>query len=128
MLLYLLITLVVLIYYWLASKWSYWNERNVPNEKPGLSHIFKRLIQGPNSQFLFHKKLYRDTAPHKYFGFYNKLVTPTLLIRDPELIKAVLIKQYENFANKSPSYYSKTDPLTHFVFNMNGDQWRRTRG
>lgn len=121
---YLLYLAVILgsTYCWLIMKWNYWSKRSVPHIKPSLRNVFK-----PESDFRFYKNLYLRTAPHKCAGFYFKLFTSTLLIRDPGLIKEVLSEQFENFPDKLPVFYSATDSLTHSIFNLNGHPWKQTR-
>lgn len=50
-----------------------------------------------------------------------------LMVRDPEIIKYVLTKEFENFSSREKLFFTKSDPLTHFIFNLEGKEWKDTR-
>lgn len=64
-----------------------------------------------------------------YIGYY-KLLRPAIVLRDPELIKDILIKDAYSFnSNEAASVFdSKKDPLLSWnPFVCSGDKWRRGR-
>ncbi|KAF5291122.1 hypothetical protein FQA39_LY14364 [Lamprigera yunnana] len=74
---------------------------------------------------MFLEKIYNRTSK-PFFGFFI-LNQPYLLVRDPELIKNVLIKDFEHFSdrnvlvNKSDKYGSK------MLFMLKNPEWKITR-
>ncbi|KAJ9583121.1 hypothetical protein L9F63_022535 [Diploptera punctata] len=62
----------------------------------------------------------------RYVGIYQAR-TPVLLLRDPELIKHILVKDFSCFPSKGIKTDFKGDPLSCHLFNLEGDQWRYIR-
>ncbi|XP_044731389.1 cytochrome P450 6k1-like [Chrysoperla carnea] len=92
--------LLTILYFYLTSTYDYWKKRKVPYDPPVLlfgnfynAFTFKRNI----SSYFY--DLYRKTN-EKYFGFYIYR-RPYLLLRDPELIKHVLVKDFNNFVPRT---------------------------
>lgn len=60
------------------------------------------------------------------FGFYilfNPIIAPT----DPELVKEILVKNFENFHHRGIFVNEKDDPLTNNMFFVKGQQWKDLR-
>lgn len=56
-----------------------------------------------------------------------KIFTPSLLVRDPELIKEILIKAFSNFHDNSITI-DEADPMTgKNPFVLNGENWNSFR-
>jgi cytochrome P450 len=50
------------------------------------------------------------------------------LVRDPELVKNILVKDFQNFMDRQISTDEKTDPLwANTMFMMKGQRWRELR-
>jgi len=52
----------------------------------------------------------RKLGGYKYGGVF-KFGQPMLLIRDPEIVKSVLVKDFNNFHNNDIEYVPEVDPL-----------------
>lgn len=73
------------------------------------------------------EKLYYLFPKAKYFGLYD-FMTPTFVIRDPELISMVAIKQFDNFCDHRNFVNETLDPMaSKNLFGMKGDHWRDMR-
>ncbi|KAH0557899.1 hypothetical protein KQX54_012629 [Cotesia glomerata] len=60
-----------------------------------------------------------------FFGVF-RVRAPILIIRDPKLIKSVLVKDFNYFVNRGiPTNFQ--DPLSCHLFNLEGDKWRNLR-
>jgi cytochrome P450 len=54
--------------------------------------------------------------------------SPTLIIRDPELIRDVAVKSFRNFQDNELIIDKKDDPLLgRHPFFIGGEEWRTTR-
>ncbi|KAK1120105.1 hypothetical protein K0M31_012829 [Melipona bicolor] len=72
-------------------------------------------------------KTYQLDSKAKYIGFYEFL-TPVIVLRDLDLIKAVTMKNVEQFSDHRPLVNKKVDPmLGGMLFMLNGDQWKHHR-
>lgn len=63
-----------------------------------------------------------------YVGYY-KFTTPAIVLRDPDLIKDILIKDYDHFAENDMYVSEKFDPLLRKIsfFSPHNDVWKRSR-
>lgn len=60
-------------------------------------------------------------------GIYRG-VEPAIILRDPDLIKDVLIKDFPSFNANDLDISEKTDPLlANFAIAVTGDKWKRSR-
>lgn len=73
------------------------------------------------------KNLYNFNKEAKYIGFHF-FSTPTLLIRDIDLIKNITIKNFDYFAYHKEFVDGLNDPLfgKNLAF-INGDRWKEVR-
>jgi cytochrome P450 family 9 len=53
---------------------------------------------------------YKRLKDHKYGGVYGFL-TPVILLRDPELIKMVTVKDFEHFLDRGVPISEEAEPL-----------------
>jgi len=75
-------------------KYSFWKEKGVKFMKPmfPFGNVRDRiLLRKPLAEAI--KKLYDEFPEEPYVGLYQFL-SPMLLIRDPELIKQVMVKDF----------------------------------
>lgn len=55
------------------------------------------------------------------------LLKPAILINDPELIRLVLIKEFNKFPNRGLHYNEKIDPLSANLLQLSGNKWKKQR-
>ncbi|KAJ3652765.1 hypothetical protein Zmor_018702 [Zophobas morio] len=124
----LILTCLFLILYYLYTKnYNFWKSRNVPYEKPVFlfgsfynivrrkEHILERLCNIYN-QF-----------PTPYVGMFI-FHQPVLLIRSPDLLKKILVKDFNKFPNRKIAANEKADPLAfHALFIARDAIWRNMR-
>jgi cytochrome P450 family 9 len=66
--------------------------------------------------------IYNKLKGYKYGGMYQFLF-PVVLIRDPELIKMVTVKDFEHFLDHQAPISEEADPLFgKALFNLKGEQ------
>ena len=72
-------------------------------------------------------KIYQMDPKAKYIGFYE-FFTPIIVLRDLDLIKAITMKNAEQFSDHRPQLNRKVDlMLGGMLFMLNGDQWKDHR-
>lgn len=72
-------------------------------------------------------KIYVERSDEPYVDIFS-LDNPSLLVRDPELVKKILVKDFLTFMDRQNSTDEKTGSLissTFFV--LNGQRWREVR-
>ncbi|XP_047110210.1 probable cytochrome P450 6a13 isoform X1 [Schistocerca piceifrons] len=120
----LVVTLVVLACRWF---YGYWERRGVPS-------LETQSIFGNCKDILLNRKhfgeglleLYRRLDPHPYGGIFISL-RPMLVVRDPELIKSCLLKDFGHFQHRGLKVDEEHDPLSAHLFNLGGPRWRALR-
>jgi cytochrome P450 len=71
--------------------------------------------------------LYDEYGDKTYVGMFS-LDQPSLLVRDPELVKNILVKDSKVFADRIISFDEKLDPvLGKTLFLLKGQRWRQMR-
>lgn len=118
----------VCLYYFALSKLSHLKKMGILHERPlpflgnMASVVLQRTALAVNIQRLY------NMFPHaKYFGLYD-LMTPVVVIRDPDLINAIAIKNFDNFCDHRAFLNEELDPLaSKNLFNIRGDHWREMR-
>lgn len=69
----------------------------------------------------------RDYSNVPYSGYY-KILNPAINVRDPDLIKDVLIKDHFSFHYNEQNFNEQFDPLmAHNPFAARHDSWRKGR-
>jgi len=88
------VVLITSVWYYCVYKYSFWKEKGVKFMKPTFPFGNMRdtiLRRKPKAEMM--KKLYDEFPEEPYVGIYEFL-RPVLVIRDPELIKQVLVKDF----------------------------------
>ncbi|KMQ88919.1 cytochrome p450 9e2-like protein [Lasius niger] len=107
----------------------YWRRKGVPCPPVSLRSIItgwkvflRRLSLAEFSLFIYN---YFPDA--KYYGTVD-MGTPVVFLRDPELIKDVLVKEFEHFHDHRGGLDERLDPLFgKNIFALRGDRWREMR-
>ncbi|XP_012537471.1 cytochrome P450 9e2 [Monomorium pharaonis] len=127
----LLLTIVaasICLYYFVLDKLTYFERLKVPHVKPipllgnMAPFVFKRTS---HADLL--RKLYNLFPNARYFGLCN-FSTPTFVIRDPELISMIAIKQFDRFCDRRGFVNGNLDPIANRnLFDLKGNHWREMR-
>ncbi|XP_034939877.1 cytochrome P450 9e2-like [Chelonus insularis] len=117
---------LLIIYYYVIEK--RFSKYGIPYQHPLISFYYTILVTLKKFSFILNMhQLYYIDEKAKYVGAYD-LYRPMVLIRDPELIKDVTVKHFENFVDRRVFIDVDADPL--FGGNLSalgGDRWREVR-
>ncbi|KAF7286475.1 hypothetical protein GWI33_005114 [Rhynchophorus ferrugineus] len=107
---------------------KYWSDRGVKQSKPWLLlgdtwiTLFKR-----KSFSEFTEWLYNMHPNSRYSGCYQFYI-PTLVLRDPELVKQITVRDFDHFTDHRTFIDSDDDPLwSRNLFSLKGQRWREMR-
>ncbi|XP_017480335.1 PREDICTED: cytochrome P450 6g1-like [Rhagoletis zephyria] len=126
----LLTALLTVIYVWYRYTYDYWMRHKIPFIKPfPLIGNVQVLFTLSNSFFLYLSDVYKDSRMSKAaaVGIYiiNK---PALVLREPELIKSVLVQEFPRFSSRVAACDPHGDTLgSNNVFFARNPQWRELR-
>ncbi|XP_061717334.1 cytochrome P450 6B5-like [Cydia pomonella] len=120
-----LILVIGILYYHFTITFNYWRNQNVPG--PGPIPIFGntlKFVLASTSLGVILKKLYDGYPTDKVVGLF-RMRTPCLLIRDLDIVKHVLIKDFHVFSDRGVSFSKKG--LGTNLFHANGETWQALR-
>lgn len=92
---------VSFVYFFLKRSYSYWEMKGfktIPEVNFLLGHFKPPLVDKLNMAD-FVSKLYRSSN-EPFEGLYG-IIRPMLFVRDPELIRSILIKDFANFTDRT---------------------------
>lgn len=120
--------LLLLIYLYFKYKFSYWKKRGFPFIQPtNIFGNFKEIILQQTAVGQHFQHMYNLGKGKPYIGFYA-FGRPSLLLRDPDLIKLVLVKEFNVFYDRHVYSSKGTDPLgTSNLFMLKGPAWKYLR-
>ncbi|KAF2893764.1 hypothetical protein ILUMI_12409 [Ignelater luminosus] len=126
-LLILLLTVGFILYKLFTRNFDYWEKRNVPYPKP--TPFFGNYYNIMTFQTTIGhdiKKLYDEfTTP--YFGIFV-LNKPHLVVKDQELIKSILVKDFNNFYDRTVLSSEECDAIfANALFVVRNPDWKVLR-
>ncbi|XP_051166262.1 cytochrome P450 9e2-like [Leptopilina boulardi] len=116
----------ILIY--LYNQLNFWSKKNIPRTSLFLTvKTFYQVFGQRKSLPEIHQINYNAFSNARYFGTLN-FFTPTITIRDPEIIKDVLVKNFDHFTDHQSFVDEKTDPVFgKNLISLKGERWREIR-
>lgn len=128
MFLILICVFVIVFYLYGTRNYNYWASKGVKFEKPLV--FFGSNLKGFIDKVSVSERfaaLYREYPDDKFVGFYEAN-NPAILIRDPELIKHVLINDFRHFHYRGLNpHKTVVEPLLRNLFTSDGDIWKLMR-
>ncbi|XP_058793299.1 cytochrome P450 6B5-like [Phymastichus coffea] len=120
-------TLFILFYFYLTKHFNFWETYKVKGPKPlPICGNFKDVFLGKSHIGLLLKRYYDDYSNEPYIGVYEG-DSPLLILRDPEIIKDVLIKDFNYFPNRAIYTNHEKDPWALNLLNLEYKNWRPLR-
>jgi cytochrome P450 family 9 len=122
------IVAIAITYVFLIRPHKYWIQKGVKQGKPVFilgdnwgtvlrKHSFADMVQ----------MVYNISPDSRYCGMYQFFL-PTLVLRDPDLIKQITVKDFDHFVNHRSFIPEDSDPLWgKNVFALKNQKWRDMR-
>lgn len=113
-------------FFYVRYIYSYWKRKNIKYLRPRFpfgsfsKNIFQKISIGELTEE-FH-----NCCDAPVIGFYSAM-RPSLLVRDPEIIRNILIKDFSSFYHRGLYSNEKIDPLSGNLLFLNGEKWRSLR-
>nr|XP_023020330.1 cytochrome P450 9e2-like [Leptinotarsa decemlineata] len=127
-----LILLIVLIsgafYHYIIWPHGYWRRKGVPQGKPPLlfGELLPYILRRQSTADIVWNA-YNQCPGTRYSGLYQFL-TPTLILKDPQLIKQIAVKDFDYFPDHRVYIPEEADPLWgKNLFALSGEKWREMR-
>jgi len=116
------------LYFHFIRNFKFWHKLGVPYVKPtpfvgNLKDCV--LLKTTIAEQL--QRIYNEHSDKPYVGIFT-FDKPSLLIRDVELVKNILVKDFHNFMDRIFSFEDKSDPLLAKMISILKSQlWRHLR-
>lgn len=126
-LLLLWITFWIVLYKYFTRHFDYWKVRGIPYIKPEpFFGNFREVCTFKTIMGIHVANLYNKmTGP--YFGMFI-LDKPYFVIKDPELVKMVLVKDFNYFQNRTVFSNADNEPIAaHMLFVSKNPEWKIMR-
>ncbi|CAH0698126.1 unnamed protein product [Spodoptera exigua] len=122
------VVLLITFYVYGTRNFKYWEKRGVKHDKP-------YFLVGNNYKEYFGKASMTQVADELYWRYSNEKVVgflrstrPELLIRDPEIVKKILITDFAHFFERGFNPHNTVfEPLMQNLFFAEGDLWKLLR-
>jgi len=116
------------LYFYATRNFKFWKELGVPYVKP--TPFFGSLKECTLQKTTIGEQLqriYNEQSDKPYVGIFS-FDKPSLLIRDLELVKNILVKDFQNFVDRTASFEEKLDPVFGNIMPfLKGNLWRHIR-
>jgi cytochrome P450 family 6 len=123
---YYIILVLVTIYLILKYVYSHWERNGFPFKEPTVPFgNLLPLIQKKRSFGTVMFDLYNSTY-EPFIGIYL-LFRPAILVKDAELVRHILVKDFNAFHDRGVYCNETHDPVSANLFAMPGQKWRHTR-
>jgi cytochrome P450 family 6 len=118
----------ICLYFYFTRNFNFWHKLGIPYVKPtpfvgNLKEcVLMKTTTGEHLQ-----RIYNEHKDKPYVGIFS-FDKPSLLIRDLELLKNILVKDSQNFMDRMMSSEGNFDPLfTNSLPVLKGQLWRHLR-
>ncbi|XP_076235078.1 putative cytochrome P450 6a14 [Calliopsis andreniformis] len=116
-----------LLYYYGTSTFDFWKKRGVKGPQP-LPFVgnFKDVFLGTGSVSDCFTKAYYDFKSEQLVGIFRGRV-PLLVVKDPHLMKDILIKDFHIFGERNLTPQVEVEPLSAHLFRLDIVRWKPLR-
>lgn len=120
-------SVIFVCYYYLKYVYSHWERYDyIKSIAPVIPFgNLSKVVRKQTSIGLVFYNLYQQVND-KFIGVYL-FFRPAILIRDLDLVRNILISDFQHFHDRGVFCDSKNDPMSASIFAMHGEQWKSLR-
>ncbi|XP_055697243.1 probable cytochrome P450 6a14 [Phlebotomus papatasi] len=121
------VTLLVAGYFYVKNKFKYWEKMGVPYVKPEFPFgILKEIGKTKHSSEVY-TSAYKELKGKDVLGGIYYFTEPVAMITNLDLVKKILVKDFNYFQDSGAYLNEKDDPLSCQMFALSGPRWRSLR-
>ncbi|XP_060803177.1 cytochrome P450 9e2 [Amyelois transitella] len=123
----LFLTFVFAVYFYYTSTFDFFEKKGVKYMKPTIfvGNMGKR-IASKVSFHTFQLEIYNYFKGNQFGGFFEGR-RPVLYLMDPELIKAVTIRDFDYFTDRNTLRIKEARYISQSLLNLKGSEWKAVR-
>jgi cytochrome P450 family 6 len=120
-------TVFGLAYAFIRHRYSYWVGRGVYGPKPKFPFGNFNGLGTTRHQAEIMQDLYNDGRGKAPFSGVFLFTHPSIVVADLDLVKNILVKDFDYFRNRPFYYNEKDDPLSAHLFAIEDKKWKDIR-
>ncbi|XP_065215041.1 cytochrome P450 6k1-like [Planococcus citri] len=123
----IIVTGLLYIYWFFKQSHKFFDQYGIPYSKPHwfFGHL-KDVVLWKKTIWSIYKDLYDKHPSDRFVGVYT-LHRPGVMVRDPELIKSIMVKDFSHFHDRGFPVNKEAEPFAESLINMTGDEWKNLR-
>lgn len=119
--------MIVIGYLYVKHKFQYWEKRGVPYVKPEFPFGILKEIGKTKHTSEVYAAAYQELKGKGIFGGAYFFTKPIVIPTDLDLLKKILVKDFQYFCDRGFYVNEKDDPLSGHLFGLSGSRWRNLR-
>jgi cytochrome P450 family 6 len=119
--------ILLFLYAYYRFCYSYWKKKGVAYLEPSFpfGNIGDAILQRKSCGLAIHD-IYNKLDGYELGGAFS-FIRPMLIVREPEMIKNILVKDFVHFHDHGTYFDEEGDPLSAHLFMLTGLRWRNLR-
>lgn len=106
-----ILAVILTLYYYFTSTFDFWKSRGIPGPQPvPLFGNVKDVMLARKAMSDHLMEIYKNYKDEPVIGVFARR-TPILVVKDPDLIKDILIKDFSSFADRGLTVHEKVSLL-----------------
>lgn len=124
---FLIVSVCTAFYWCLNRKSTFWARRGSPFVKPHwLFGNFGDFLRGKASLAEITVDIYKKFKGHRFGGVWQ-MFEPTLFLVDPDLMRTIMVKDFDVWSSRGIASNFDVDPLALNLVHLDGKEWRSVR-
>ncbi|XP_055696377.1 cytochrome P450 6A1-like isoform X1 [Lutzomyia longipalpis] len=124
---YGVVTLVILAYLWIKKKYRFFEERGIPFVTPKFPLGNLWGVGSKRHTGMFVREMYSKLKGRDVLGGVFFFIRPVVMPLDLDLIKHILVKDFQYFHDRGIYVNERDDPLSGHLFALSGQRWKHLR-
>lgn len=122
-----ILSILLLGYYYVKRKYSYWADRGFPFIEPefpsgNMSGVSKTRNVGEMMKTCYDELKEKGPVGGLYF-----FTEPTAIVLDMDMLRCVFVKDFQSFHDRGMYVNERDDPLSAHLVSLEGAQWKNLR-
>lgn len=123
---FLIAIIILALFFLIKRQYTFWENSGIPSLKAKfLVGNLEKVIKNERSFGTAIYDIYKQSS-EPLLGIYL-FFRPAILVRDSELVKNILTKDYNYFQSHGVYIDQKRDPMSANLFTLDGDDWKKLR-
>jgi cytochrome P450 family 6 len=121
------LSISLLLYACYKYSYSYWKKKGVACLEPSFpfGNISDAVLQRKSCGSTF-QDIYNKLDGHEFGGAFS-FFRPMLIVREPRMLKDILVRDFMHFHDHGTYFDEEGDPLSAHLFMLTGLRWRNLR-